>query len=142
MKQHKHIGVYALVIHNNSVLLIKKARGPYTGKLDLPGGSLEFSENPLDGLTRELKEETGLSIKNQKLVDFLAHTVIYKDNNEEIQMYHLGAIYEVKISSTIDDLKSTGDGEDSNGAVWVKISEIDYKNLSPFAEIMIKRSNE
>ncbi|MDQ5938470.1 MAG: 8-oxo-dGTP diphosphatase [Patescibacteria group bacterium] len=141
MKQHKHIGVYALVVHNDSILLIKKARGPYTGKLDLPGGSLEFSENPLDGLKRELQEETGLSIKNQKLIDFLTHTVIYKDNNEEIQMYHLGIIYEVEISDT-DTLKYTGDGEDSNGAIWVKIAEIDYKNLSPFAKILINNFNK
>lgn len=138
MNQHKHIGVYALIIDNNSILLIKKTRGPYTGKLDLPGGSLEFGEKPLEGLARELKEETGLSIKNQKLVDFLTHTVIYKDNNKEIQMYHLGIIYEVEVSST-DTLKSTGDGEDSNGAIWVKIAEIDYKNLSPFAKILTIR---
>lgn len=136
MQQHKHIGVYAFIVMNDSVLLIKKARGPYIGKLDLPGGSLEFGEKPLEGLARELKEETGLAIKNQKLLDFLSHTVIYKDNNEDLQMYHLGIIYEVEISST-DTLKSTGDGQDSNGAVWVTIADINHENLSPFAKILI-----
>jgi 8-oxo-dGTP diphosphatase len=137
MNQHKHIGVYALVIQNDSVLLIKKARGPYTGKLDLPGGSLEFSETPLEGLVRELKEETGLSIKDQKLLDFLSHTVSYKNNNEDVEMYHLGVIYQVEVNTNEGKLKSTSDGEDSNGAIWVKISEINYENLSPFAKILI-----
>ena len=137
MNQHKHIGVYALIIQNDSVMLIQKARGPYTGKLDLPGGSLEFGEAPLDGLAREIKEETGLSIKKQKLLDFLSHTVIYKNNNEDVEMYHLGIIYQVEVSTAEGSLKSTSDGEDSNGAVWIKISDINDKNLSPFATILI-----
>ncbi len=137
MKQHKHIGVYAFIVKNDSVLLIKKARGPYTGKLDLPGGTLEFGEKPLEGLARELREETGLSIKNQKLLDFLSHTVIYQNNNEDVEMYHLGIIYQVEINNDDSVLKSNSDGEDSNGAIWVKIAEIDYKNLSPFAKALI-----
>lgn len=136
MTQHKHIGVYAFIVRDDSVLLIKKARGPYTGKLDLPGGSLEFGEKPLEGLVRELKEETGLSIKNQKLLDFLSHTVIYQNNNEDVEMYHLGIIYQVEINDDEGVLKSTSDGEDSNGAIWVKISEINHENLSPFAKIL------
>jgi ADP-ribose pyrophosphatase YjhB (NUDIX family) len=137
MNQHKHIGVYAFIVMNDSVLLIKKARGPYTGKLDLPGGSLEFNETPLNGLARELREEAGLSIKEQKLLDFLSHTVSYKNNNEDVEMYHLGIIYQVEVNTNEDELKSTGDGEDSNGAIWVKMSEINYENLSPFAKILI-----
>lgn len=136
MTKHKHIGVYAFIVKDDSVLLIKKARGPYTGKLDLPGGSLEFGEKPLEGLVRELKEETGLSIKNQNLLDFLSHTVIYQNNNEDVEMYHLGVIYQVEINNDEGVLKSTSDGEDSNGAIWVKISEINHENLSPFAKIL------
>lgn len=137
MQQQKHIGVYALVMNNDSILLIKKARGPYIGKLDLPGGSLEFGETPLAGLERELKEETGLSIKNPKLIDFLSHTVIYKNNDEDTQMYHLGIIYQVDINNDEGVLKSTSDGQDSNGAMWVKIADINPENLSPFANILI-----
>lgn len=142
MNQHKHIGVYAFIVKDDSVLLIKKARGPYTGKLDLPGGTLEFGEKPLEGLARELKEETGLSIKNQKLLDFLSHTVIYQNNNEDVEMYHLGIIYQVEINDDEGALKSTSDGEDSNGAIWVKISEINDEHLSPFAKILINNLNK
>lgn len=56
MKELKHIGVYGLVIEQNKILLIKKYGGPYDGKLDLPGGTIEFMEKPIDTLKREFME--------------------------------------------------------------------------------------
>jgi 8-oxo-dGTP diphosphatase len=41
---------------------------PYKGKWDTPGGFLEEGEHPLDGLKRELHEETGVEIEP---LDFL-----------------------------------------------------------------------
>jgi len=45
------------------VLLARRAREPYAGMWDLPGGFLEEDEHPLDGLRRELAEETGLEVE-------------------------------------------------------------------------------
>ena len=45
MKEHRHYGVYGLVIENDKILLINKVTGPYDGKLDLPGGSFEFGDS-------------------------------------------------------------------------------------------------
>lgn len=42
MKELKHLGAYGLLIQNEKILLIKKATGPYQGKLDLPGGTIEI----------------------------------------------------------------------------------------------------
>ena len=138
MKQHKHIGVYALAIKDDSVLLIKKARGPYTGKWDLPGGSLEFGEVPLDGLAREVLEETGLTLQKSDLLDVLSHTVVYDlANGEKEQMYHVGAIYKVMLNLS-SNLKQGADGEDSQGASWIKFSELNDNDFSPFASQSIK----
>lgn len=138
MKQHKHIGVYALAIKDDSVLLIKKARGPYTGKWDLPGGSLEFGEKPLDGLSREVLEETGLTVKKSSLLNVLSHTVVYDlANGEKEEMYHLGAVYEVILNSS-ENLKTDSDGEDSHGASWIKVSEKNQNDFSPFASQSIQ----
>ncbi|MFC1644518.1 NUDIX domain-containing protein [Patescibacteria group bacterium] len=57
-----HLGVYCLVRRDDELLVIKKGRGPYIGKYDLPGGRLEFGESIEDGLRRELQEETGLEM--------------------------------------------------------------------------------
>lgn len=41
-----HVGSYSIIIRNENIALIKKARGGYTGKLDLPGGGIEHEETP------------------------------------------------------------------------------------------------
>ena len=56
MKEYKQLGAYGLIIKDNQILLIKKFGGPYDGKLDLPGGTIEFCERPEDALKRELLE--------------------------------------------------------------------------------------
>jgi ADP-ribose pyrophosphatase YjhB (NUDIX family) len=138
MKQHKHIGVYALAIKDGSVLLIKKARGPYTGQWDLPGGSLEFGEKPLDGLSREMLEETGLSISKSKLLNVLSHTVVYElVNGEKKEMYHIGIIYKVFLDNP-ENLKTDADGEDSQGASWIKLTKFNQNDFSPFASQSIQ----
>ena len=69
MKEFKQLEAYGLVINDNKILLIKKSRGPYDGKLDLPGGTIEFCERPEDALKREFLEEVGIEVSQCKLFD-------------------------------------------------------------------------
>lgn len=50
------------------VLLSKRAKDPFAGKWDLPGGFLEEGEHPLDGVKRELREEAGIEIGYERLL--------------------------------------------------------------------------
>jgi ADP-ribose pyrophosphatase YjhB (NUDIX family) len=50
------------------LLLARRAHDPFKGRWDIPGGFLEEGEHPLDGLRRELREETGLEVEPR---DFL-----------------------------------------------------------------------
>jgi ADP-ribose pyrophosphatase YjhB (NUDIX family) len=52
------------------VLLGRRGRDPAKGLWDLPGGFLHEDEHPLDGLRREVREETSLEIEP---LDFLGH---------------------------------------------------------------------
>ena len=132
MKQHTHIGVYAVIKEGNKMLFIKKARGPYIGKWDLPGGGFEFGETPLETLHREVVEETGLTIDKFNLLNVFSHTETYKNSNsEEETVHHIGIIYNVEVNK--DKLKTHGDGEDSLGAKWLDVQSINKNMLSPFA---------
>jgi ADP-ribose pyrophosphatase YjhB (NUDIX family) len=53
----------ALVEDGNRLLLVRRAKEPFKGRWDIPGGFLEEGEHPLDGLRRELREETGLEVE-------------------------------------------------------------------------------
>lgn len=55
--------VGALVVEGNKVLLTSRGIEPYRGYWDLPGGFLEYGEEPQAGLKRELREELGLRAK-------------------------------------------------------------------------------
>jgi ADP-ribose pyrophosphatase YjhB (NUDIX family) len=57
-----------VVDDEDRVLLAKRANDPFTGKWDLPGGFLEEGENPLDGLRRELREEAGIEVGDERLL--------------------------------------------------------------------------
>jgi 8-oxo-dGTP diphosphatase len=56
----------ALCVDNGRLLLARRAHPPFEGFWDIPGGFLNEGEDPLDGLRRELKEETGLEIEPQR----------------------------------------------------------------------------
>ena len=135
MKKHTHVGVYAVIKRDEKILFIKKARGPYTGKWDLPGGGFEFGENPAETLHREMLEETGRTITKFNLLNVLSHTEMYKNsNNKDETVHHIGIIYSVEIDTHKNKLKTQGDGEDSLGAKWLNISSLNKDTLSPFAK--------
>jgi ADP-ribose pyrophosphatase YjhB (NUDIX family) len=50
------------------VLLVRRAFEPFKGRWDIPGGFLEAGEDPLDGMRRELREETGLEVEPDRFL--------------------------------------------------------------------------
>ena len=124
-----HFGVYGIILNpkDNTVLLIKKARGPYTGMLDLPGGSPEFNETLEETLCREVSEETGLQVQQCKQLQSILNIGKYK----ELLLRHIGIIYFVNATGR---LKKTTDFQDSNDCKWVNIQEISKLNCTPFAK--------
>jgi ADP-ribose pyrophosphatase YjhB (NUDIX family) len=56
-------GVQGILERDGRVLLARRALEPRKGYWDLPGGFLDETEDPLDGLRREFREETGLEIE-------------------------------------------------------------------------------
>ncbi len=47
---------------------MKRASEPFKGYWDIPGGFLEAGEHPEVGVLREIREETGLHIRLEKLL--------------------------------------------------------------------------
>ena len=127
-----HVGSYGIIINNDKVALIRKARGGYKGKLDLPGGGIEHTEKPDATLRREIMEEAGIEIDGYYLLDVTATNIKWEMEKDLWEnLHHIGVLYRVSVSNL--DLKHDADGLDSEGADWYKIDDLSRDELSPFA---------
>jgi 8-oxo-dGTP diphosphatase len=57
------VGVGAVIVRENRVLLIRRGQPPLLGEWSLPGGVLECGETLRDATIREAGEETGLVVE-------------------------------------------------------------------------------
>lgn len=64
--------------NNNEILLVKTHR---EGEWVFPGGQVENGENLIDGVIREVKEESGIDVKVSKLVGIFSNTAQYKGHS-------------------------------------------------------------
>ena len=126
-----HVGAYGFIIKNDSIALIKKARGGYTGLLDIPGGGIEHNETPVEALKRELMEEAGVTVTNYELLTVTSRTIKWQVREDLIEdLHHIGILYKVEVEE--DNVKAEADGIDSNGCDFYKIKDLSKKDLTPF----------
>lgn len=141
MNKIKHIGVYGIILKEDSIVLINKVGGPYNGKLDLPGGSFEFGETPPMVLKRELKEEVGIDITSYKLFDTNSTVVswIHKGNLEKC--HHIGIFYKVLDykNNILENININDKNDDSKGAKFYKIEELKKEDLSNIVILVLEK---
>jgi len=68
MNERPFLTVDCVVFHNGAVVLIRRAYDPFKGWYALPGGFVEVGETVEDACLRETREETGLIVKDLRLI--------------------------------------------------------------------------
>ena len=71
------VGVGGVVIVGGRALLIRRGSEPLLGQWSIPGGTLELGESLESGVIRELKEETGLTVRIVEMIEVFDR--IYED---------------------------------------------------------------
>jgi len=61
----------AIPLAGNRVLLARRGIEPYFGSWNVVGGFLNYGEDPIEGLLREVREETGCACR---VLDFIVQT--------------------------------------------------------------------
>ena len=84
------VGVGAVVVDEGRVLLVRRGTEPLKGQWSLPGGMLELGESLANGVVREVREETGLTVEPIELIELLDR--IHRDG-ERIRFHYVIADY-------------------------------------------------
>lgn len=137
-KRQKRIGVYGIIVKDGKIALVRKAKGGYKGKLDLPGGGMEHAETPLETLKRELQEEAEVTVTKAELFDVTSTNIVWETPVNYIEdLHHIGILYKVEIKE--DKVKTDPDGLDSEGCDWYEIAKLNKEELSPFTKYVVEK---
>lgn len=77
----------ALIVQNGRLLLTQRARDPFAGDWELPGGFLNAGEHPQAGVVREMREELGIEIAVDKLLGIFMD--VYGQSKQTLNIYYL-----------------------------------------------------
>ena len=82
------VGVGAVIVDGDRVLLVKRAHEPLKGEWSLPGGAVEVGETLEAALVREVREETGLDVDVGPVVEVLDRIRRDADGSRRVSLRH------------------------------------------------------
>lgn len=102
IKMNQRISVRAIIKKDNKTLLLRRANGRKTilGKYELPGGRLEYGEQPEDALRRLVHDDSGFHIQTAQLFD----AVTYIDHDDR-DIQYIVVVYLVALENTQRDIQ-------------------------------------
>ena len=113
----------AVIVEAGRMLLGRRARPPYAGAWDVPGGFLEPGEHPFAGLERELREELGVGVRHAVLIGFA--TDVYGPRGFAV----LTAVYRVRPTS-----RRVHPADDVSALHWFPVDRVPYRQI-PFPSV-------
>ena len=135
------------IIHNSKkeVLFVKQKSGPFAGSWLLPGGSIDFGEDSVSAVKREVLEETGIKILNPEFKGVYVMLGEWKEGK-----YHL--IMQGFKCQSDGDIPVNFEGDNVDAVLWSKPEHLTLHStdklilteckLANFTEVEIRESLE
>lgn len=132
---NQRIAVRAIVRKDNKTLLLRRSAGrpDILGKYELPGGEIDYGEQPEDALTRHLEQKTQITIKTAQLFDVFTY-IDHDDRN----IQYVFILYLVSWDSGTK-LKLN---ERYDHYIWKSMSEVQQDDLTESAKLLLGISQQ
>lgn len=132
--KYPQLAIGAVVISKGKILLVKRKNPPGKDYWAIPGGSVRWGESLQEATVREIKEETGVSIKPQDIVEILE--VIEKDEAGEVIFHYLIVDFQAKYLG--GKLKP---GDDALEVGWFTPEKAECLKLTPSTRRLLEKLN-
>jgi len=117
------VGVGAIVIEDDRVVLVKRAHPPLKAKWSIPGGVLEVGELVREAAVREAREETGLTVEPGELLG--VYDRVLRDAEKRVQYHYV--LIDFLCRRLAGDLAAASDASEVR---WFGREELSALNLA------------
>ncbi len=128
------------VIRNRQgdLLVVRRAKEPARGTLDLPGGFCDIGETAEQGVAREVREETGLEVERVRFLFSLPNNYLYSG----LMIPTMDLFFECQVA----DGQTPHAMDDAGEVMWIPFAELrpeDFglKSISKGVERLIFQNN-
>jgi 8-oxo-dGTP diphosphatase len=128
-----YVGVGGVVIHGGRVLLIRRGGPPLEGRWSIPGGMLEVGETLVEGVRRELLEETGVEVRVRDLIEVFERI---QPDSEGRMRYHF-VVIDYLCEAAAGEARAASDVTD---VAWANPSELEKYSLTETATRVILKA--
>ena len=129
------LGVGAIILEGDKILLEKRKNMPSKGKWSVPGGLVELGESVENAVVREVKEETGLDVYAPRLVDVVTYVSM---GERGAVMYHY-VIIDYLVSVKGGKAKAASDAD---ALKWVLFNEVEEYDLTESFRQFFRRNRQ
>lgn len=107
----------AFILNPDGKLLVeRRGKEPAKGTLDLPGGFVDMDETAEEGMAREIREETGLEVKEMEYLFSIPNIYRYSG----IDIHTLDMFFLCRIGEDAKPLAA----DDAAECMWIGLEEI------------------
>lgn len=126
------VGVGAVIVEGDRVLLIRRGQPPLLGEWSLPGGVLECGETLREAVAREAREETGLLVETGEMLGVYERVI--RDDVKRVRYHYV--LIDFLCRAVGGDLNA---GSDAADVRWFAREELPALNLAYDANDVVRK---